>query len=822
MCSAPGNGAAAQMIVLLEGPLETPRLWSALDKLVERHKILRTVFAPAPGSRAPYHQVRQPGLTLASQEADLRPFGAIRQNEQIEDLIQAGARLDPSRGATVQAWLVQLTDDRRILLLSLPALYSDSLGLKNMVRELAPLYAGYPALPPVSQYAEYCEQQHELLRRNHAAARAGRDFWQHSRWREVPQLSLPFVGNDSPQLPFSPKTVHIAVNPTLLGELAESTAGEFSDVLLATWQILLGRLSGQQEIVTACLSHGRTAPAWRDAIGAFARTLPLYANLHADQSFTEVVRQSSQARTNAEKWQDYFPASTTAFISPAGFLQEERLPKLTTENISFSIIWENLPSERFQLQMRFSQEETPWVDVAYNPDAVARPVAEQMTRRIPALLRAAALHPEAPICTLPVMDEGERRRVLYTFNQTRSEYPSHSTVPALFEEQVEKGAELPALQYQGQVLSYGELNARANQLAHALGKLGVASGSRVGLALEMSADLVVAVLGILKAGACCAPVLPGDSGEGQENAASARLCLVRRQSAAALAHPRSQTIEWKILQASLPSEAADNPGRARDPEQAAFVGDPDQGAPIRHQDIINAAHFFRRRLGGESGPALQLAVTAPLPGSLSSLFPCLISGGLLHVLDHEVSADRHTLGTYLRRHHIDVLCATSSQAQSWWGELSAEPMVLPNRYLLISGEPLAWEFADRLRKAGHCQLIQYYQPAKAPFYSCTFQLQDDDARCWSPESVPIGRPIANVRACILDELQQPVPIGVTGLLYLGRIGQEAGQESTPADSLLCTGDLACFLPDGNIALRQRREIPPPRRVPQTEEVEVVL
>src|SRR5437899_1332985 len=304
-----GQLAVAQVALRLEGKLDVQRLKDALQKIVERHEMLRTTFQRSSGMKFPF-QVVNVSAALSWEQVDLSgPLDKATEKIRIEELFAACAEIDQERGPALHACLAMVSGDRQVLVLSLPALCADAATLTNLAEELFRLYANVTQnVAAPLQYADYSEWQKELLQKNDDEAREGKEYWVRHDFTSIPNLPLPFEHKREGNVPFLPDSVPVLLDGQLLSQLDGVASGDVAHFLLACWQVLLWRLTGQAEVVIGYVSDGRNHEELASALGLFAKAIPLYANFEPDCSVADVVKQVRQARLEIDEWQDYFPA----------------------------------------------------------------------------------------------------------------------------------------------------------------------------------------------------------------------------------------------------------------------------------------------------------------------------------------------------------------------------------------------------------------------------------------------------------------------------------------------------------------------------------
>jgi len=830
--------ARAWSALRLEGPLDSAALRRATEKLVASHEILRTTFHREPGMRVPF-QVVVAEPALAWEIVHLDPSGAAAKSPgaAADELArqEAGSPLSLESGPVFHLRLARVSDSTHVLLLALPALCADRRTLHNIVRQLADLYGGRDrddgAEPPI-QYADYSQWQDDLLRSDGDAARAGRAYWEaKSTAGGVGRVPFATIGTDPRGAPVSEFVVDVAVAAKIDAFCQEGgfTAGDF---LLACWQTLLWRTTGHPDVLVRSVEDGRRLEELEDALGLFASALPIETRFDERSLFSDAVQSVAGARRQNDEWQEYFarkddpkPDSPTG---PPGFEFFER-PELPRGNgVAFSVLRDSARVDAFPAWVVGAREEGGIrISCATDPACMPAGSAGRIAAHLEPLISAAASHPSARSQALPILNAAERGRLLVDLNQTVGKFPRSRTIHELFEEQVERSPDSAALVFGGSRWTYRELNARANSLAWLLRERGGGPGVRVGLALERSAETIVALLAILKAGGAYVPVVPDHPAprlSRQLVQSECRLLITESKWLEKFADFSRETICLDQERDRSAGGEASDPPPAASPEDVAYVmhtsgstGVP-KGVPIRHESLVNYAHFIARELLGIdplAGPKLAFGTVSTISADLgnTAIFPSLISGGCLHVVPFETAMEGGLFAEYMARNPIDVLKIVPSHFEALLS--SGGTRVLPRRFLILGGEALPAKLVERIRSlGGSCEIVNHYGPTETTVGSLTFRVPRDTESA-SRETVPIGRPIANTEVFILDDANQPVPVGVPGELFIGGIGVARGYADQPEETaarfvphpfgngdtnsrLYRTGDRARYLPDGNV------------------------
>jgi len=820
---------AAEVVVQVEGHLDVERLKRALQQVVERHEILRTTFSKVAGMKFPFQVIQAPSSVDLAQ-LELGPGMGLEDEEQTERILAASGRPDLDTSPALKASLLSLSPVHHALVLRLPALCADSRSLDNLVEEIRGLYAdSSSSIPDPLQYADYAQWQDELSQKDDEEVVNAKKLWAAQDYASIPQPVLRMQRRREAASPHISESVPVTVDGSAVKKACDSASWDASDLLLACWQVLLSRLAGQTEIVVGFVSEGRSQEELQAALGVFARPLPLVANFGRDYRIEEVIERVRRSREEAVRWEDYFLLESMEPLA-VGFFAESAPGKSEISDVTFTVSSKGTASFGFGMELHaVAGHNGLFADVRYDPAFFDRDVATKLAQRYSMLVAAALADPKSRISSLPILDEQERQLILVEFNRTSAGYPSKKCIHHLFEDQASLTPDRLALRFRENEFSFRELNNLANQIAHFLRKRGVQAGVPVGLCMERSAEMIIGLLGILKAGGCYVPLVP-DSPKArlahQLAETGVPVVLTHEAIAPNLPESKAEIVCVDRDHEVFASESELNPAWNTSPEDLVYViytsgstGTP-KGVAVRHFNLVNYSSFIMRRLGLDKHPeALNFATVSTIAADLGNtcIFPSLISGGCLHVIDYETAVTPDRFAQYVSEHPIDVLKITPSHLASLVH--AAEGRILPRRYLVLGGESSSWSLVQRVQELGNCEVINHYGPTEATVGCCTFAVKENDVRAWGPVTVPIGRPIANDEVYILDQQLQPVPVGVPGELCVGGVGLAAGYLNQPEQTaerfiahpfskngsarLYRTGDLARFLPDGNIEFMGR-------------------
>ena len=498
---------------------------------------------------------------------------------------------------------------------------------------------------------------------------------------------------------------------------------------------------------------------------------------------------------------------------------------------------------KFDLALKMTEDSQGLMaDLDYNTDLFDAATIERMVGHFQNLLEGIVVDPERRVSELPILAERERQQLLVEWIGTKTDYPQDRCIHELFEAQEEKTPDTIAVVFEDERLTYRELNSKANQLAHHLKKLSVGPDMLVGIFMERSLEMIVGLLGVLKAGAAYLPLHP--------TAPQERVAFMLEDSSTSLLLTQKRLIEeggWKIENTDAPSgslkgrtkvlcldadweaisqEPLTNPNCEISTEKLAYViytsgstGKP-KGVLIEHLQILNYVKGIQDRCGLEPGASYAMLQPLSVDSSQTVIFPALTSGGSLHIISEVKAADPDALGEYFHRFPVDLL----KIAPSHLAALQASPQfdqILPRRWLIIGGEASRRDWLENLQAmAPQCAFFNHYGPTEATVGVLTYRLPTDRGGHGSA-LVPLGRPLANTQVYVLDRHLQPVPVGVAGELHIGGhclargylnhpelsaekfIADPFGNE--PGARLYKTGDLGRYLPDGNIEFLGRSD-----------------
>ena len=819
-------------VLILErtGPLDRVALERSLNEILRRHEILRTTFPSVDGSVVP---------EVAEQrrmELPLTELGALPERQRAAELLRIATEevrqpFDLANGPLMRVRLLGLSKENYVLVITLHNLVADEWSLGIMARELDVLYQAYSAGEPSPladlpvQYAD-CVYWH----RNWFE---GDVFERHiTYWRErlggIPAvLELPTDRPRPPVQGFRGARESLVLSKNLsesLKELSDREGATLFETLLAAFQTLLARYTGQTDIVVGAIVPGRQEVGTDRLIGLFAHTVLIRSDVESDPTFRELLwRVKDLSRRDCEYQSMPFDRLVTE-------LQPEREPSrnplfqvlfsLTSSTSAAQLTWETANLEvdsgatKVDLQLQLSERpEGISGSFTYNTEIFDAATIGRLAGHFQTLIQGVVTNPDQQLSRLPLLGQAERHQLLVEWNSKQTDYPADRCVHQLFESQVERTPNATAVVFENERLTYSELNRRANQLAHYLVKLGVGPDVLVGILTERSLDMVVGLLGTLKAGGAYVPLDPAYPRERvgfMLEDSEVPVLLTQRHLLGSVPQSRAKVVVLDSDWREIAKEEARNPVNDVGPKNLAYViytsgstGKP-KGVQIPHRAVVNFLTSMSQKPGMRADDRLLAVTTLCFDIAGLEIYLPLSVGASFEIVSREVSSDGSRLLAKLAKSNPTVMQATPA---TWRMLLEAGWEGNPRLKVLCGGEAISRKLADQLlQRVG--SLWNMYGPTETTIWSTTAKVEPGQ------NAVSIGQPIANTQLFILDKLLQPVPIGVAGELHIGGDGLARGYlhrpeltaekfipdpfSPDPEARLYRTGDLVRYLRSGDI------------------------
>ncbi|WP_133822061.1 non-ribosomal peptide synthetase, partial [Tahibacter aquaticus] len=834
----------------LSGELDRAALQATLDRIVARHEILRTRFVSIDGE--PRQQIVAAAAFVLG-DHDLRALPPAGQAAEIDALAaaEAQAAFDLASGPLIRGRLLQLAGREHVLLLTQHHIVSDGWSIGVLVQEVSTLYAAFCAglpdpLPGLSiQYADYANWQRQRLQGPLLQQQIA--FWS-AHLRGAPALLELPTDHPRPLLQsHAGRSLRFALPAELsrgLHALSQRSGTSLFMTALAGWSLLMSRLSGQDDVVVGSPVANRLHAQVEPLIGFFVNTLALRVRLQPQLSVAELLQQVRQTTLDAYAHQELPFEQVVEVLQPARSLAHSPLFQtllslnntavneadgdslLTLPGLSLSRLEAEQGSTHFDLSLSLSEADGQLQGaIEYASDLFDAATIARWLGYWQCLLEAMVADSSQCIASLPLLSAQEREQLHCAFNASQADYPRDSNIAAQFEAQVQRAPQAIALVGQRESLSYAELNRRANRIAHALLALGVQPDDRVAICAERSVELLVGMLGILKAGAAYVPLEPSYPAE--------RLAYLLRDCAPAavlLQAPLRERLQHDAVVPLLTLAEAGAGQHEHNPPLAALqardlayvmytsgsTGTP-KGVMVEHRNVLRLA------INGGYAPigaddCIAHCANPAFDASTWEIWAALLNGARVLVVPADVVLEPARLNRALVEGGVTALWLTVGLFNEYVDALGEAFAQL--QHLLIGGDALDPRSVARLLGSAQRprRLLNGYGPTETTTFATTHEITAvGDPR----RSIPIGRPIGNTQVHILDAQGQPVPLGVAGELHIGGDGVARGYLNQPqltaerfvadpfsqvADARLYkTGDLGRWLADGTIEYRGRND-----------------
>ncbi len=826
--------------VRLSGSLNVDALRKSINKVVARHEALRTTFSSSDGEPV---QLINPLLQLEIPLLDLRAAPTAQRDEEIQQLARLEARraFDLAAGPLLRVTLIQESDSDYVMLLVMHHIISDGWSFGVFVKELAALYEAYaadsssPLTPLTIQYADYAAWQRQWLQGD--ALQTQVNYWKNQLHDAPPVLALPTDRPRPSVQTFRGAQVTVELPEELtnsLNELSQREGTTLFMTLLAAFQTLLARYTGEQDISVGVPVAGRNRLKTEVLIGFFVNTLVMRTQVTSGLTFSDLLERVKEVALGAYANQEV----------PFEKLVEELQPERSLSHTPlFQVLFglQNVPMSAFELpglELRSSEIDTETAKfdltlnleerggrisggIRYSTDLFERETIERMAGHFRTLLASVVADPARQIAELELLTNTERQQVVYEWNETARDFGNESCMHEVIERHAAERAEVVAIVCEGNSLTYSELNSKANQLARHLRTLGVGPETLVGVCLERSVELMVALLGVMKAGGAYVAIDPESPRDRVAYVLDdARISTVITDTNLSGLFESTNAVTVICVDretAAINANSADAIESGAYPWNLAYVlytsgstGTP-KGVGVEHRQMFNYVNSMIRRLELSAEMSFATVSTPAADLGYTCVYSSLYLGGTLHLLTHDRASDGEAVADYFTRHRIDCLKIVPSHLAALL-TCASPAQVLPRQRLVLGGEASSWELIERVRAlAPDCTVINHYGPTETTVGVLTNRLPLERDLSLAP---PLGKPIDNAQVYILDAQLQPVPINVPGELHIAGAGLARGYLSSPETSatrfipnpfsdkpgtrLYRTGDLARYLPDGNL------------------------
>ena len=819
------------------GKLDVPALKRALLLLVERHESLRATFS-VDGTMF----CVLPNLIIDISYVDLSLMDD--RDIKLESLLrnEVETPFDLERGPLFRAQIIKISAEEQVLVMTAHHIICDGWSYAVLLKDLANLYmpevTGQSAeLPPVHSFSDYAKLMQE--RASTAEHLADEIYWLDSFKTLPSNIDLPAVRLRPSFKTYTSRREDYTLDKELVSSIKKTGAKmgcSFVQTLLAGFNVLLHRLSGQEDLVVGFLSAGQASSGQSNLVGHCVNTLPLRVVIDDKLSFASFLKSVKKTMLDAYEHQQYTFGS---------LLQKLKLPRDPARlplcsilfNVDQTIDANKLGFQELDVQFHSNPREyenfemfvnavdhagSIVLELQYNSDLFDTQTIHHYMSCFETLLRGIVNDPAEEICRLPILSCYEQEKIILQWNTTEATFPVEETLHGLFMRQAAQTPEHPAVSFEcNNALSYQILDERSNQLAHYLQNQGVGRGSLVGLCVDRSEEMLISTLAVLKAGAAYVPLDPAYPAERLGYMISnSGLQLILSQSWLGNTLPKHQA-HVLLLDAettTISAQSTATPAAQSEPEDPAYViytsgstGKP-KGVIIPHRAVVNFLTSMRRKPGIKESDVLVAVTTLSFDIAVLELYLPIVTGAKTVIASRETSLDGLKLLELMKQSAATIMQATPATWRllilSGWEKSMTSGADFK---VLCGGEALQHDLAEQILMRAD-SLWNMYGPTETTIWSTCEQIHTDKL------SVSIGKPIDNTQLYILDPLLQPVPVGVAGELYIGGAGVSLGYLHRPdltterfvsnpyfdpfaeilSPLLYKTGDVARYLPDGRV------------------------
>ena len=798
-------------VLRVEGELDKNRLEAAFLRLIERHESLRTTF----------DMIDEAIIQRISETVEFEVEYMEKPEAGIEAVIAAFIRpFDLKEAPLLRVGLVKVNEDDHYLIYDMHHIISDGISMEILTREFMTFYAGEELKVPRIQYKDFSEWQNEYLQSEKVQEQER--YWLEQFSETVPVLDLPLDYPRPVIQGYEGRSIKFRLgrkSTEKLNMLARKTGTTIYMILLSSIQILLSKYSGQADIIIGSPIAGRHHADLEGIIGMFVNTLAMRSYPISDKTYAEFLSEVRKTALEAYENQDYQfeelvdqldlrrDISRNPLFDVMFELQNIEETELEIEGLRFTKYVSDHESAKFDLTFNAMEmgDEIAF-SIEYNVNLFKRETIKRMSKHLCKLLNVIVEDTAIHLGEIDILSSEERNRLLNEFNDTYADYPKDKTVHELFEEQVERTPENVALVFNEERLTYSELNEKSNQLANLLRSRGVKPDTILGLMVERSFEIIIGILGILKSGGAYLPIDPDYPEE--------RISFMLKDSQSTILLTQSwlsDKVEFegeKIVldDVNLYIGNAKNLDRLNRPSDLAYViytsgstGKP-KGVPVEHGSVVNLAVGQKKIFGMNEEDRVAQFYSISFDPFVEQMFTTFVSGASLHLLSREVLLDNSEFNKFLYNNGITHLDAVPS---------FLEAVNLSNlnqlKRVISSGEACPVSLFQNLDKF---KCYNSYGPTETTVTSMMYLLCSD----FVGSNVPIGKPILNYKAYILNSDNKLTPVGIPGELCISGNGVARGYLNRPklmaekfvenpfipGERMYRTGDLARWLPDGNI------------------------
>ncbi len=818
-----GAGVSYNMpgAVIIEGGLDSDKFGQVFRQIVKRHETLRTSFEMLDG------QIMQKIHGEVDLDISFMQISEDAVNEILEEFI---APFDLSKVPLLRIGLAKITKDRHVLFFDMHHIISDGMSMDILMREFVTLYQGQQLPNLTLQYKDFSVWQNNLFTTD--IIEKQEKYWLNTfadlQRGEIPVLNMPTDYSRPSIQSFRGDNIEFEIDGEIkkrLKELAVQTGSSLFMVLLAAYNVLFYKYTGQEDFVIGTPIAGRRHADLENIIGMFVNMLALRNAPSCGKTFREFMDEVRENTLKAFENQDYQfeelveklhlqrDLSRNPLFDVVFTLQDATHQSvMQIEDLRFNpYTFENKISKFDMTLEAIEASDKMWFNIEYCVDLFTEETMKRIGSHFINILREITKNPEVKLAEVNILSETERRQLLDEFNATEMEYAKTKTLYELFEAQVEKSPNDIALVFANEKLTYNELNKRVNQLAYRLRELGVERDEIVGIMAERSIDLIIGILSVLKAGGAYMPIDPDYPVERityMLNDSKARILLTHNGYADQIEY-NSEIIDLAERNIYIGDKV--NFENINRPEDLVYVmytsgstGKP-KGVMIEHRGVVSLSKYYNQMFKLDEGKNVLHMSNVSFDTSVVEIFPPLIYGATVYIIGRELALDKQRFIRFIQDNQIHFVQFVPMTLQEILGY---SDKVESLETVIVGGDKLDDKVKDKVLARGY-HLTNHYGPTEGTVDAIV-------AQCAKGKTT-IGKPIANTKVFILDKDDNLTPVGVPGELCISGVGLARGYLNRPeltaekfvlnpllsGEKIYRTGDLASWQPDGSIIFHGR-------------------
>ena len=809
-------------VLVIEGQLDSAKLVRVMNKIIQRHESLRTSFELIDGS--PMQKIKETiDFDIPVIESD---------DEDIDCLIRSFVRpFDLAAAPLLRAQLITVNPGRHLLLFDMDHIISDGQSINILIREFSDLYAGRDMPDIRTQYKDYSSWQN--LRISSGELLAQEQVWLNRFSSELPVLNMPTDFPRPVRKDYAGDKVAIVFDENItsaLSTLASRTQSTKFMILLAAFNILLSRYSGQEDIVVGMPIAGRQHPDVNDLIGVFVNTLAIRNFPQWEMTFSGFLQEVKTNLLEAYENQDYpierlvekvcskRDAGRNPIFDVAFIYQNMDISNIQADNLTFSAYEFNTRTAKFDISLEACEkDETILINAEYSTGLFFKSTIERMLSHFSNIVTEIIANQDIIISDIQMLSESEKNQLVYDFNDSTAKYPDKKTINQIFEETASIYPGNTALTFDGKSMSYGELNEKANILADIIRKKGIVPDDIVAVSVDPSMEMIIGIIGILKAGAAYLPMdpdFPDDRIRFMMDDSKAKILLTQKTY-----EDRFKSCADSIIldEPELYLGDSSNPVQDHGPSNLAYIiytsgstGKP-KGVMIEHRNVVRLLFNDKFQFDFSQKDVWTLFHSFCFDFSVWEMYGALLYGGKLVIVKKQTAKDTRQFLEVLKKEKVSVLNQTPAAFNNLiMEEIPADDHSLVLRYVVFGGDALK---PDQLKtfheKYPETRLINMYGITETTVHVTYKEIKEEQI---NQNISNIGRAIPTLQTFIVDKMMNLVPIGVFGELCVSGAGLGRGYLNNPELTMqkFClnpfsgdgkmyrSGDLAKVSSDGDI------------------------